>query len=150
MQRDIPAQPGNYVLFLWMDEIHRLMIGRLGFFEFPVGCYMYCGSALGPGGLRARINHHINGTAQPIWHLDYLRPYTRRIGCAYSITHNRLECVWREELSKMEGARFPVPGFGAADCRSGCSAHLIFLPRRPDRQEILKIFKNYSIQLVEY
>jgi Uri superfamily endonuclease len=70
---DIPALPGSYYLHLVLTESIELQIGRLGLFHLEPGSYFYCGSALGPGGLRARINHHLAGSGKSHWHIDYLR-----------------------------------------------------------------------------
>jgi Uri superfamily endonuclease len=50
----------------------RLSVGRLGEFDLVPGFYAYVGSAFGLGGLRARIGHHPESTAEPHWHIDYL------------------------------------------------------------------------------
>ena len=50
----------------------RIDIGSLGRFDILPGFYAYVGSAFGAGGLRARIGHHLESTAWPHWHIDYL------------------------------------------------------------------------------
>ncbi len=57
----------------------RLEIGRLGSFNIIPGFYAYVGSAFGPGGLRARIRHHLESVAQPHWHIDYLLGYAEPV-----------------------------------------------------------------------
>ena len=69
---DLPEAKGTYVLIAFMAQMKRLEIGRLGVYDIVPGFYAYVGSAFGPGGLRARIGHHLESTASPHWHLDYL------------------------------------------------------------------------------
>src|SRR5512146_2365341 len=71
---DLPEGPGSYALHMLLREPLRLSIGRSGTFSFPAGHYFYLGSAHGPGGLRARLHHHIRIAGHPQWHLDFLRP----------------------------------------------------------------------------
>ena len=52
------AQPGSYALILQADRRRTVRIGRLGQLAVEPGCYVYVGSALGPGGVRARVGHH--------------------------------------------------------------------------------------------
>ena len=56
------AEPGTYALLLRLDKQERITVGKLGTFDFPVGYYLYVGSALGPGGLRARLARHRRGS----------------------------------------------------------------------------------------
>ncbi len=55
---DIPDSHGTYVLHLKVHWETVIDVGALGELTFPAGIYLYCGSALGPGGLAARIAHH--------------------------------------------------------------------------------------------
>ena len=49
------AQPGSYALLLQADRRRTVRIGWLGQLTVEPGCYVYVGSALGPGGVRARV-----------------------------------------------------------------------------------------------
>ncbi len=133
MIASLPAGKGSYALFLSLPEAIRLAIGRLGGFDFPAGTYVYLGSANGPGGLRARLAHHARIATHPRWHLDYFRPYAQISGGFYEEAGLAeclpLECAWSQEFLRQPGARPAAPGFGSADCRHGCPAHLIWLPR---------------------
>jgi hypothetical protein len=73
----IEPKPGTYVLILSCASNARIQIGRLGTMQLKRGYYVYLGSALGPGGIRARIAHHQKLSARPHWHVDYLRAHTR-------------------------------------------------------------------------
>jgi len=128
----LPASPGSYALFLSLPEAEHLAIGRLGASDFPAGVYVYLGSANGPGGLRARLAHHARIANRPQWHLDYFRPYAQITGGVFTEETRSgalpLECAWSQQLLRLPGTRPAAPGFGSADCHSGCPAHLIWLP----------------------
>ena len=69
----IPLRQGTYALLLAVERRRRITVGRLGALAAAAGCYVYIGSAFGPGGRRARLRHHL-GVAQRLhWHIDYLR-----------------------------------------------------------------------------
>ena len=119
--------PGTYALLLYLPARTPLKAGGLEPHAFVRGWYLYVGSAQGPGGVAARIGHHLRSHHPPRWHLDYLRPWSRPRG-AWAGPCAR-EHQWAALLGRLPGAQFPVVGFGSSDCR--CPAHLIFLPRRP-------------------
>lgn len=117
---------GTYVLLLSLAAA-LVRVGRLGEFAFPAGYYAYVGSALGPGGLQARIRRHMRPTKRKHWHIDYLLPHCTVVDVLvrrHDASH-RLECEWAQALLTYPDARVIAPRFGASDCR--CPAHLIFL-----------------------
>lgn len=119
---DWPPAPGTYLLVLRLRAPERLRIGALGEHDCPAGAYVYCGSALGSGGVRARVRRHLEGAAALHWHIDFL---LRRAGVDAvwaRLETRRLECLWAAALSRSEGFTSAVPRFGASDCR--CRAHL--------------------------
>jgi Uri superfamily endonuclease len=69
---DLPTDKGTYILIVQVSQMKRLAIGSLGQFDIIPGFYACVGSAFGSGGLRARIGHHLESTAEPHWHIDYL------------------------------------------------------------------------------
>jgi len=121
----LPAAAGTYVLVGSLQRGRRLRIGRLGLLWFPGGRYAYCGSAFGPGGLRARLRQHLAAGRRRHWHLDYLRPCLVLTGAWYCTAPRRLEHAWARRLQRAVALAVPVPGFGASDCR--CPAHLFRL-----------------------
>jgi Uri superfamily endonuclease len=122
------SEPGSYLLLLALAAPASLKIGRLGCRAFQPGRYIYVGSALGPGGLAARLKRHLRVDKRTHWHIDYLTPVARivAIGSVYGV--DRRECTWAHALQGLDGATTPVNGFGSSDCRSGCAAHLWRLP----------------------
>lgn len=127
----LQPKPGTYALILSCSTTGRVRIGRLGAMELQRGYYVYVGSALGPGGLQARIAQHQNSSASPHWHVDYLRGHTRLQRVWYSYEGYRYEHKWARAMHAMTGARIPLAGFGASDCR--CPSHLYFFKRCPRR-----------------
>ncbi len=121
----IPKLPGSYVLIINLPIARELLIGRLGSIDFPQGYYAYAGSALGSGGLNARVCRHLRLASKKRihWHIDHLTS----VGCieeAWCMAGSqRWECTWADILSQ-NGRRLP-PRFGASDCR--CPGHLILL-----------------------
>jgi Uri superfamily endonuclease len=127
---------GSYLLTLLIERpVADLPIGRLGRFSFAAGMYLYVGSALGSGGLAARIAHHRRRVKpHPHWHVDYLRAEARLteawlIGCGAPI-----ECPLVHTLAALPGLTLPVPRFGASD--SACVSHLLYAPARVRHQAI--------------
>ncbi|MEC7562112.1 MAG: DUF123 domain-containing protein, partial [SAR324 cluster bacterium] len=60
------------LLFLSNTKSQKINIGKQGGFLFPSGLLVYVGSALGAGGLRGRISHHLKINRKCHWHIDYL------------------------------------------------------------------------------
>lgn len=116
----IPGDKGSYALILRLSRSRRIRVGRLGVLDFSAGHYLYVGSAFGPGGLRARIAHHLRRATRPHWHIDYLRRVCT-VEDVWYVEGKRMECVWAKRLQGSPGVS-AVPGFGCSDCR--CYAHL--------------------------
>ena len=128
----LPNQAGTYVLRLKLPGPARLVIGRLGEFDFPSGNYLYLGSAFGPGGLAGRLTHHLSEVKRPHWHIDHFRQVANVFEVCYAAGLPSLECQWSQRVANLPGVEVPAPGFGASDCPCGCAAHLYFIPRQVD------------------
>jgi Uri superfamily endonuclease len=120
---DIPSQEGTYILFLQLAQSQSIYVGRYGLQHFPLGIYAYAGSALGKGGLSARLKHHLEQPQEPHWHIDWVRPFMQWVGLYYETSSLSTECTWSKRLSKFPGSQVIIPGFGASDCGQGCLAH---------------------------
>ena len=121
---EIPKTKGSYCIVFFLENTTELQIGKFGSFSFSPGFYYYFGSAKGSGGLSARMMRHIVGGKKAHWHLDYLRPdliFYR----AYFTNQINLECEWCQTVLHQNGFEVPIIGFGATDCKSSCSAHLL-------------------------
>ena len=126
---NLQPRPGAYALLLAIAEPLALTAGKLGELRLQPGCCVYVGSALGPGGLRARVAHHARFAARPHWHIDYLRRHAPLIELWYSYDSARREHHWAALFQSLGGA-VPLPDFGSSDC--SCPAHLFHFPTRPD------------------
>jgi Uri superfamily endonuclease len=127
------AEGGAYALILFCSREELVQIGKLGPLQLRRGFYVYVGSAVGPGGVRARVAHHQKVSQRPHWHIDYLRPHTRLERIWYSHDRVRREHQWARVIHALRGASVPVPGFGSSDCK--CMTHLFFFTRRPSFRE---------------
>ena len=136
------AEPtsGTYALVLQATAGESMQIGRLGKLELRPGFYVYVGSAFGPGGVRARLRHHLKQAARPHWHIDYLRPTTRLVEIWYSHDEAVHEHAWAAGIRRMRSASTPLPGFGSSDCR--CPSHLSFHARRPSTRSLRRALRR--------
>jgi Uri superfamily endonuclease len=109
----LPAEPGAYVLLI------RLELAAAG---LPPGRYLYCGSARGPGGLRARLGRHLRRGKSIRWHVDRLTEAGEALGAW--VFPGGDECALVAALGHLP---VPIRGFGSSDCRR-CAAHLLAWP----------------------
>ncbi len=120
------SKAGTYVVVLKSAQAKTVQIGRLAQLAVHKGYYVYVGSALGPGGVAARLRHHAKVSEKPHWHLDYLRAETAFYSAyaSYSAEKKECECEWASMLATGEGVTEPMSGFGSSDCR--CNTHLFY------------------------
>lgn len=137
--RGLPAECGCYALVLRLAAPRTLDVGALGRVYFPAGTYIYCGSAWGAGGLRARVGHHLSRGAAARWHVDVLRRIARPIAVGLWPGAPRAhECLLASALASQPGAcRFPAH-FGSSDCR--CPGHLVWFDRTADALTSTRLF----------
>lgn len=130
----LPAAPGAYALLLALPRAVAAP-ERLGDAPLGPGLYVYAGSARGPGGIRARVARHARRGKPRHWHVDRLTE-VGRVVAAVAIPEGR-ECAIVETLRNRPGVGFPVPGFGASDCRA-CPAHLLRVPDRFGAEDLAR------------
>lgn len=118
---DAPTRVGAYVLALHLDAPLDVRIGKTSA-TLPAGDYLYCGSARGPGGLRARLARHMRRQKRAHWHIDQLTSAARILGAFIDEAGD--ECALNAALDSLP---IPIAGFGSSDCRR-CAAHLRFWP----------------------
>lgn len=128
---DLPEDKGTYILIVLVAQMKRLQIGRLGTFDIHPGFYAYIGSAFGPGGLRARVGHHLESIAEPHWHIDYLLGLGQPVEVWYAISDRKLERDWVELLADAPQFQTPIPRFGSSDYRRSRTSHLFHAKRQP-------------------
>lgn len=130
----LPAGPGTYALILHCNVSTEYRIGALGPIQFDMGYYIYVGSALGPGGIRARVSRHLRKTGKLHWHIDYLRRHMAVHEIWYVVAASVLEHAWARAIGDWTSARTQLRGFGASDCK--CESHLFFCRVRPRFEHI--------------
>lgn len=123
------SQPGTYAVVLLSLTDSVIRVGRVGQLQVRPGFYVYVGSALGPGGVRARIAHHRRISNRPHWHIDYLRHVTQLEEVWYTYDTLPHEHQWAYLIETARNAVLPMSGFGSSDC--DCEAHLFFFRVRP-------------------
>ena len=123
---------GIYTLLLFLSKEVTLTIGKLGKKRFSRGYYTYTGSALGKGAssLKHRIVRHMRKEKWRFWHIDYLLADENVSVEAVIVveTNEKMECKANQHIKTIRGAKVPVKGFGASDCRKNCGSHLLFFP----------------------
>jgi Uri superfamily endonuclease len=131
---------GTYALVTQLGHERVIQVGRLGRFRFEPGWYLYVGSALGPGGLQARIERHARAEKRLHWHIDYLLAQGELREAWVVVDTVRRECDWARALAALPDIRIPVPGFGASDCR--CGAHLFRASERPRLDDLASVLRD--------
>ena len=118
----LPAVKGAYVLRI--DLPHDLVVHmpRRPDTILDAGRYLYCGSANGSGGIKARVGRHMRGDKTVRWHIDQLTASGKVIG-AWSFIGGD-ECALVARLSMLPT---PIHGFGSSDCRE-CASHMLGWP----------------------
>ena len=138
-RNDIPNLPGTYALILPSNDSFSLQIGKKGKISVQAGYYVYIGSAFGPGGLRARLGHHLGVASHPRWHIDYLRARLKLSAIWLTTDGEHREHQWARCLEAFHNVSIPLARFGASDCK--CLSHLFYLTKQP-------ILKNFQKSLL--
>jgi len=124
-----PVEKGTYLLLLKTTGSGRLQAGPRVELQLRPGWYGYVGSAFGPGGLNARLAHHLKPIERPRWHIDYLRRHARPAEIWFAVQDRMVEHRWAALLAEWSLTTDPSPGFGASDC--DCRSHLVHFVRLP-------------------
>ena len=147
---DLPEDKGTYILIAQVLQMKRLAIGSLGQFDIVPGFYAYVGSGFGSGGLRGRITHHLESTAEPHWHIDYLLQVAVPVEVWFTTAGRKLEHHWADLMENAPGFRVPIPRFGASDYHRSRASHLFYSKRRPAfrwfQHEVMKAFADVEVQ----
>ena len=147
---ELPQDTGTYILISSVALLKRVEIGSLGKFDIIPGFYAYVGSAFGSGGLCARIDHHLESTAEPHWHIDYLLQVATPIEVWFTTAQRRLERHWAELLEDAPGFHVPIPRFGSSDYHRSRLSHLFYSKRRPSfrwfEQQVTDTFDSVEVE----
>lgn len=133
---NFPVSKGSYILWLYLPRRTAITIGRLGKHSFSRGWYGYCGSALGTGGLRARLFHHLRPVQRCHWHIDYFKLHASLRKIWLCEGGNR-EHDFSRSLLTVGGAELPLTGFGSTDC--ACTSHLVYVPAYTQVKESFRL-----------
>lgn len=116
-----PRCKGSYALLIRLDEtIQVFYAGKAD--SLDPGWYVYCGSANGPGGIRARLCRHFRHTKRHHWHVDQLTEKAAQLWAFAQEGGN--ECAIAETLTQSGRFESALEGFGSSDCIR-CEAHLL-------------------------
>lgn len=140
----LQSRTGTYALVFECRGAHAIGIGKLGTLDLTPGYYIYVGSAFGPGGIRARIKHHINRSMKPHWHIDYLKSHCRLDEIWIEYSDQRHESMWVAELAGSERTTVPLNGFGASD--GDADSHLFYF-NSPPASDLLPADGSLRIKL---
>ena len=136
----LPAEPGAYLLVVEVRRSLRIEVGALGWLRFRKGCYLYVGSARGPGGIAARVGRHLRRDKPLRWHIDYLVARAPITAVWHACAAEALEPLW---AARLEGWSPPilgiVPGFGASDSQAG--SHLFHARVEPPVRALREILE---------
>lgn len=143
LTRQLPKGKGTYVLFFEMKQRQTLRVGKLTEATFAPGYYAYVGSAFGPGGLHARLRHHLSVSERCHWHLDYIRPAMHFVSTWLTEDTVAREHDWAEGLQALPGSQFPVKGLGATDCQ--CHSHLLRFDQLPTLTEFRRVLAEREV-----
>ena len=118
MLKYIPRVSGIYLLLILFLDNSKVNIGKFGDLVIRKGLYVYVGSAMGSGGLRARIGRHLKTNKKLKWHIDYILSdkNSRIVGIIFSRTSKKMESDMAECLIK-HGFKSIAPYLGATDYR---------------------------------
>jgi Uri superfamily endonuclease len=120
----ISADAGAYALLIRLGAPWSPGIRTLPARILAPGPYIYCGSAYGPGGLRARVARHLRAGKRTHWHVDRLTSAGRIEDVAVRVGGRECDLV---AAFMACGAEVPLTGFGSSDCRR-CASHLLAAP----------------------
>ena len=110
----------SYQLFINVTKEIELKVGKLGKFIFPIGSYVYTGSA--KKNIDKRIERHFSKKKNLYWHIDYLLN-SDAVQIIDIKKSELIEC----SLNKKTYGTIIVRGFGSSDCNLCCGTHLKYL-----------------------
>ena len=108
---EAPSLPGAYVLAVEIAKPVTVTLPGKPAATLKPGRYLYCGSARGPGGLRARLGRHMRRGKAVRWHIDRLTEAGTVLGAwVFPDGH---EC---DLVTAVSSLPVPIAGFGSTDC----------------------------------
>lgn len=129
MWRQLKPHTGTYGLIYESKSSRSIRIGKLGILKLQAGYYLYVGSAFGPGGIKARVRHHLGESSSPHWHVDYLKSHCHLLELWVAYSNAKCEQIWVSKLAKSKDVSIPLAGFGASD--TPAVSHLFYFKAQP-------------------
>jgi len=151
------SEKGTYALIMRCFQNKLIPVGRLGIVQLENTHYIYVGSAFGPGGVRARVSHHLRKKGSNHWHIDYLTNDCVIESVWYTYDPVKREHLWVETFAKMKDSREPFPGFGASDHRGNSHLYCFqqcpsldgfrkaLLAHQPKHESVFELNANYLV-----
>jgi len=118
----ISSLAGAYVLLVGIEREVTISCTGREMISLKAGWYAYCGSAKGPGGLKARVGRHFKLDKTRHWHIDHLTNGESTL--AVLTVAEGDECALVQSLVESGVFTPAVSGFGSSDCRT-CKSHLM-------------------------
>ena len=122
---------GTYALLMWVSTPSRIPIRLSGGFVADRGWYVYIGSAFGPGGLAARVQHHMTPSPRTHWHIDEFKSAAKLREIWFTYDTVKRESLWTGIFGAMRASSVPCLGFGASDCDG--ETHLFGFAAKPSK-----------------
>lgn len=127
------SEKGTYILLLKNERSFSIKVGKLGAVALEPGYYLYVGSALGAGGVKARVGRHIKKQKRQHWHIDYIRSKLALETVWVRYSDARKEHDWAGMLSA-SSLFSAIENFGCSDC--DCQSHLFRTKSKPDIRSV--------------
>ncbi len=105
----------SYQLFINVTKEINLKVGKLGKFIFPIGSYVYTGSA--KKNIDKRIERHLS-KKKNLYLLN---------NDAVQIISTRKSQIAECSLNKKIKGTIIIDGFGSSDCYLSCKSHLKYM-----------------------
>ncbi|MHA1636485.1 MAG: GIY-YIG nuclease family protein [Candidatus Thorarchaeota archaeon] len=145
---------GIYALLIEIKQPLTVDIGTTKDVQFQKGECVYIGSAQGDGStnLENRLKRHFSKKKKIHWHIDYLldsQVMFRDAVLAY--TDEKMECQLVQSLISTHSFEWGPSGFGASDCKSKCTAHLLIYSKNTGLlQTIFDVFNEIGLTPLQY
>lgn len=123
----------TYQLLILIQTELKIKIGKLGIYTFPLGYYIYTGSA--KNNLEARIERHRSKDKKIRWHIDYLLSQNN-VKIIKVKKYDEQECI----INQASNGVIFVPKFGSSDCRNQCGSHLKYIGNLDPSIKITSLF----------